>query len=125
MSGQQSLGLKLGQPVETKPAGAPVGTAWWQVEGFRLWLEQGLAESESAIEVRGGRIFGLVPGWFATSRSSLIGHALLSEPKVGERVDLEVEVSSPVRWIERNIGDALSNWSGTRLTQAAQEATSP
>lgn len=199
MSGQQSLGLKLGQPVETKPAGAPGKLLWWQRESyrvplrfrfmnrdheaqvyvadgavvdltpswfknefieligaridnepqlaspwqitvflpsgvarfsgvfrpvsierkiasapmwwqeghFRLWFEQGAADSERAVEIRGGKVIALVPAWFAKSHSELVGKTLTDEPKVGQVVELfGADIPAPT-WIEKHVDHPL------------------
>lgn len=103
MSGQQTLGLKLGQPVETKPASEPVKLPWWQAEHFRLWFEQGAADSERAVEIRGGKVIALVPAWFAKSHSGLVGKSLTAEPKVGQVVEaFGADIPCPT-WIEKHV----------------------
>ena len=83
MTGQQSLGLKLGQPVETKPASEPVKLPWWQREIYTVGMKFKHQDEHGEIVVAGGKAVQLMPVWFEREYPELVGAIIKDEPELG------------------------------------------
>lgn len=120
MSGQQSLGLKLGQPVETKPASEPTASPWWMREIYVITVKDLNRRAEAEMWVAQGVVVDLRPAWFMGEFANLIGSQVDGEPLLGELCQASahgaVDSGDPVKWeyfpirIERNNVGAPKWW---------------
>lgn len=93
MSEQQSLGLKLGQPVETKPAGEPVKSEWWLREIYKVAFKYPNRNEEAEVLIAEGAVVELRPALFRLQFPDLIGCRVEDRPLLGEQCEMTVRSS--------------------------------